>query len=186
MRLGTAVPVNRLPQSTAVAARAYATAGALSASRGRCAQSLPNPASLDRTTLRMCPRRRSSPTICPAAHLPTHTPPPTTTPRSRRAAASCSAPSRAAITSRRARPRSRQPPQLREAIFDPYRQVRPDSYVSGLGLGLFVSRQIAELHGGWLRATDPDGQGGLAAPETSEAPHGEQGISFVVWLPSVR
>ena len=75
------------------------------------------------------------------------------------------------------------PPALREAIFEPYRQVRPDSYVSGLGLGLFVSRQIVQLHGGWLRAADPNDH--ATAAGGPDAPAGEQGVAFVVWLPPV-
>lgn len=62
------------------------------------------------------------------------------------------------------------PPLLREAIFERFRQTRPETYVSGLGLGLFVSREIVELHGGWLRAEDPE--------------DGEGGVRFTVWLPT--
>src|SRR5262249_38928327 len=47
------------------------------------------------------------------------------------------------------------PPEHRPHIFDRFYQAHADSYLSGLGLGLFVSRQIVELHGGTLEATFP-------------------------------
>lgn len=58
------------------------------------------------------------------------------------------------------------PPEEREAIFEPFRRgKRPAG--EGLGLGLYISKQIAESHGGRI---------------TVESSH-EQGTSFKVWLP---
>jgi len=62
------------------------------------------------------------------------------------------------------------PPEHRPHIFDRFYQAHADSYLSGLGLGLYVSRQIVELHGGTLEAAFPvDG-----------------GSQFVVCLPLFR
>lgn len=51
------------------------------------------------------------------------------------------------------------PPSLRERLFDQFYQAHGDGYRSGLGLGLFISRQIVELHGGTLRAEFPEDGG---------------------------
>jgi PAS domain S-box-containing protein len=45
--------------------------------------------------------------------------------------------------------------EQRERIFDRFYQAHRDSYRSGMGLGLYISRQIAELHGGSLAAEIP-------------------------------
>lgn len=58
------------------------------------------------------------------------------------------------------------PPEEREAIFEPFRRgKRPAG--EGLGLGLYIAKQIAESHGGRITV------------ESSL----EQGTSFKVWLP---
>ena len=51
------------------------------------------------------------------------------------------------------------PPERRGAIFERYYRAHTDSYQSGLGLGLYISRQIVELHGGAIRAEFPDDGG---------------------------
>jgi signal transduction histidine kinase len=57
-------------------------------------------------------------------------------------------------------------PEEREAIFEPFRRgKRPAG--EGLGLGLFIARQIAEAHGGRISV-----ESAL-----------ERGTSFKVWLP---
>jgi signal transduction histidine kinase len=59
------------------------------------------------------------------------------------------------------------PIEARDRIFERFFQARPDDATQGLGLGLYVSRQIAELHGGQIRADFP----------------AEGGTRFVVTLP---
>lgn len=47
------------------------------------------------------------------------------------------------------------PPGRRERIFEPFYQVHPEHHTTGLGLGLYVARQLTELHGGSLEAAFP-------------------------------
>ena len=50
------------------------------------------------------------------------------------------------------------PPERRSRIFERFYQAHQDTHSSGMGLGLYVSRQIVELHGGEIRAEfPPDG-----------------------------
>lgn len=50
------------------------------------------------------------------------------------------------------------PPNLRARVFERFFQAHGQAHRSGMGLGLFISRQIVELHGGTLRAEfPPDG-----------------------------
>jgi signal transduction histidine kinase len=51
------------------------------------------------------------------------------------------------------------PPERRAAIFERFYRAHTDSYRSGLGLGLSISRQIVELHGGTIAAEFPDDGG---------------------------
>lgn len=51
------------------------------------------------------------------------------------------------------------PPELRDQLFDRYAQADASSSTAGLGLGLYISRRIAELHGGQLTLEDGDGPG---------------------------
>jgi PAS domain S-box-containing protein/excisionase family DNA binding protein len=62
------------------------------------------------------------------------------------------------------------PPQRRELIFERFYQAHGDGHKSGLGLGLYVSHQIVELHGGKLTAEFPS----------------DGGSRFVVRLPLAR
>ena len=49
-------------------------------------------------------------------------------------------------------------PEARERIFDRFYQAHGSDHRSGLGLGLYISRQIVELHGGAIEAQfPPDG-----------------------------
>jgi len=62
------------------------------------------------------------------------------------------------------------PPELRQAIFEPFRQGRPEQHSPGSGIGLSVVARFVELHGGrvWVE----------------ERPGG--GASFKVTLPGPR
>jgi signal transduction histidine kinase len=62
------------------------------------------------------------------------------------------------------------PPDRRSRIFERFYQAHADDHASGIGLGLYISRQIVGLHGGQLEAEfPPDG-----------------GTRFIVRLPSGR
>ena len=67
------------------------------------------------------------------------------------------------------------PAAHRERIFDRFFQAGPESKAGGLGLGLYITRQIVELHGGMIRATCPAPTGTqftitLPAAEVAMAP----------------
>jgi excisionase family DNA binding protein len=51
------------------------------------------------------------------------------------------------------------PPDKRGHIFERFYQAHSNGHRSGMGLGLYVSRQIVELHGGEIGAEFPDGGG---------------------------
>ena len=59
------------------------------------------------------------------------------------------------------------PPDKQARIFERFYQAQNDDHVSGLGLGLFISRQIVELHGGTISAEHPT----------------DGGVCFIVRLP---
>lgn len=50
-------------------------------------------------------------------------------------------------------------PEHRDHIFDRFYQANADGHRSGMGLGLFVSQQIAQAHGGTITAEFPDDGG---------------------------
>jgi two-component system, OmpR family, sensor histidine kinase VicK len=60
------------------------------------------------------------------------------------------------------------PIEARGQIFERFFQARPEDATQGLGLGLYVSRQMVELHGGEIRADFP----------------ADGGTRFVVTLPT--
>jgi signal transduction histidine kinase len=62
------------------------------------------------------------------------------------------------------------PPDRRARIFERFYQAHGDDHRSGMGLGLYISRQIVELHGGHIEAEFPP----------------EGGTRFVVTLPAGR
>jgi signal transduction histidine kinase len=47
------------------------------------------------------------------------------------------------------------PPERRARLFDRFYQAHGEGHFGGLGLGLFISRQIVELHSGTLEADFP-------------------------------
>ena len=59
------------------------------------------------------------------------------------------------------------PLERREKLFERFYQAHADGYMGGLGLGLFVSKEIITLHGGQIRAEFPP----------------EGGTQFVIRLP---
>lgn len=62
------------------------------------------------------------------------------------------------------------PAAHRDLIFDRFYQVQKRDNPSGMGLGLYVSRQIVEMHGGTLRAEFPPGGGSIFLVEIPAAP----------------
>lgn len=51
------------------------------------------------------------------------------------------------------------PPEKRERIFERFYQAHDNGHSSGLGLGLYICRQIVELHGGGIHAEGPSDGG---------------------------
>jgi signal transduction histidine kinase len=48
------------------------------------------------------------------------------------------------------------PVEFRSRIFDRFFQAHSTNYMSGMGLGLYLTRQIVELHGGQIEAEFPE------------------------------
>ena len=46
-------------------------------------------------------------------------------------------------------------PEHRQRIFERFYRIQPRDSIAGMGLGLYISRQIAELHGGHIEAEFP-------------------------------
>jgi signal transduction histidine kinase len=59
-------------------------------------------------------------------------------------------------------------PELRHHLFSRFFRAHGASHTSGMGLGLFISQQIVQLHGGTIKAKFPE----------------EGGSRFVVTVPS--
>jgi len=51
------------------------------------------------------------------------------------------------------------PPEAREKLFERFYQAHSQGHLGGMGLGLYVSRQIVDLHGGTITAEFPDDGG---------------------------
>jgi signal transduction histidine kinase len=51
------------------------------------------------------------------------------------------------------------PPEHRPWIFDRFYQAHTGQHLSGVGLGLYIARQVVELHGGRIRAEHPSDGG---------------------------
>ena len=69
------------------------------------------------------------------------------------------------------------PPEKRSLIFERFYQAHGNGHKSGLGLGLYVSRQIAELHGGDITAEFPS-DGGSRFVVVLPLTHGCVGTGF--------
>ena len=67
------------------------------------------------------------------------------------------------------------PPGTPRRVVRQYYRAHEDSHRSGLGLGLFVSQQIVEQHGGQINAEFPRGNGGTTMVVTLP-PAGEEPI----------
>jgi two-component system, OmpR family, phosphate regulon sensor histidine kinase PhoR len=50
-------------------------------------------------------------------------------------------------------------PEKRPQIFERYYQAHGDGFRSGMGLGLYITREIVELHGGAIQAEFPEDGG---------------------------
>jgi signal transduction histidine kinase len=50
-------------------------------------------------------------------------------------------------------------PEKRPQIFERYYQAHGDGFRSGMGLGLYITREIVELHGGSIEAEFPEDGG---------------------------
>ena len=61
------------------------------------------------------------------------------------------------------------PPPARERLFDRFYQVHPQGHRGGMGLGLYISRQIVQLHEGTLTAEFPDDGGSCFVVELPTA-----------------
>jgi two-component system, OmpR family, sensor histidine kinase VicK len=53
------------------------------------------------------------------------------------------------------------PQDRRERLFERFYRAHPDSQVSGMGLGLFITQHLVELHGGAISVESPFGGGAL-------------------------
>ena len=53
------------------------------------------------------------------------------------------------------------PKEEQERVFERYYQAHSGGYLTGMGIGLFISRQIVEMHGGTVTYEEPQGNGSL-------------------------
>jgi len=75
------------------------------------------------------------------------------------------------------------PEDVLPRIFEPFERGQMENVPKGLGLGLYISRQLAEAHGGTLTARSKPGEGSVfifTLPRTEQAaPAGEAGKSLL-------
>ena len=69
----------------------------------------------------------------------------------------------------------------RERVFDRFFQAGPEAKAGGLGLGLYITRQIVELHGGSIRVSCPE-DGGTRFTIALPAPVGEAAVPAALQL----
>jgi signal transduction histidine kinase len=53
------------------------------------------------------------------------------------------------------------PPEDQQRIFAPFERVGTNTVRDGLGLGLYIARQLAEAHGGTLDVESSEGDGAV-------------------------
>jgi len=66
------------------------------------------------------------------------------------------------------------PLERRDNLFDRFYQAHGEGHFGGLGLGLYISRQIVELHGGVITAEFPDDNGSRFSISLPAAPGGRE------------
>jgi PAS domain S-box-containing protein len=66
-------------------------------------------------------------------------------------------------------------PTARRELFEPFRRGQQTAHVPGMGLGLYIARQIVERHGGSIHASSHgDGQGTTISVRLPRAPDGSK------------
>ncbi|HYO66905.1 MAG TPA: HAMP domain-containing sensor histidine kinase, partial [Archangium sp.] len=72
-------------------------------------------------------------------------------------------------------------PEALERIFGRFERAVPSREYGGLGLGLFLTRQIVEAHGGTIRATSQPGEGATFVLELPASPLGAHAHGSSPW-----
>jgi signal transduction histidine kinase len=67
------------------------------------------------------------------------------------------------------------PPDRRQHIFERFYRAHASERISGLGLGLYITHQIVNLHGGTIRAESPPEGGARFVAELPTTPPGGSG-----------
>jgi signal transduction histidine kinase len=65
------------------------------------------------------------------------------------------------------------PPDQRTAVFNRFHQAHGAHHLSGIGLGLYITREIVELHGGFVRIEEPEHSGSRFVVTLPPAQSGE-------------